>query len=244
MTAMKLYGADAPESLKLSNEKIHVTVPLEKQKFSHMGDVVYHSWSHEMWAVDYEGLNVMAPEPLVAQMARFMHVGELVELASVLCCRDKKFRVTSVEQIRQYALRTHKFHGRRTLLEALKCMPDNTDSPQEAAVMFWLVSEGNLPKPEVNHKVTDTQGTMYIDLAYVKERLAIEYQGEHHFRGKYPRLDVERYKRLQALGWEVVYVTADDLRSSKAISQLIARIQILLQQRSSIAYLLGQEVAC
>ena len=59
------------------------------------------------------------------------------------------------------------------------------------------------------------------DLAVPAARLAIEYEGEHHFAGTQIVRDDDRLARLEAAGWRVVRLGAADLRDLDAV---VARV--------------------
>jgi very-short-patch-repair endonuclease len=68
-----------------------------------------------------------------------------------------------------------------------------------------------------------------VDLAYPVERVALEYEGDHHRERATFRRDIARVNALTALGWIVIRVTADDIYRNP--EQLTQRIAEILQQR-------------
>jgi very-short-patch-repair endonuclease len=50
-----------------------------------------------------------------------------------------------------------------------------------------------------------------LDLAYVLQRLGVEYDGEHHFEDRAVRKDVRRQNALRSLGWSLLRFNADDV---------------------------------
>ncbi|WP_054686423.1 endonuclease domain-containing protein [Microbacterium sp. No. 7] len=69
-----------------------------------------------------------------------------------------------------------------------------------------------------------------VDLAYLAQKLAIEYEGDHHRTdaGQWAK-DVDRIERLQAAGWRVIRVTRADLDDRP--HQTIARVRNALAAR-------------
>ncbi|MDZ4046071.1 MAG: DUF559 domain-containing protein [Rhodoglobus sp.] len=57
------------------------------------------------------------------------------------------------------------------------------------------------------------------------ERLIIEYQGDYHRTRAQWRKDMTRRSRLEARGWRVMEVGADDLRDPR---ELVARVRARL----------------
>lgn len=78
----------------------------------------------------------------------------------------------------------------------------------------WILVQAGLPCPEVNTLVRSDDGWVVAmpDLAYVRERVAVEYDGDVHRTDRDTwRRDVARRQALEALDWRVVTCTADDV---------------------------------
>jgi very-short-patch-repair endonuclease len=72
----------------------------------------------------------------------------------------------------------------------------------------WLVLDGLHPQPQ--YWIEDSRGRLACaDLAFPEQKLAVEYDGSWR-DGERCALnrDRERLNRVQAAGWEVVFVTA------------------------------------
>ncbi|MGH3801592.1 MAG: hypothetical protein ACRDTD_15960 [Pseudonocardiaceae bacterium] len=79
-------------------------------------------------------------------------------------------------------------------------------------VRVWLVLDGLHPQPQ--YWIEDSRGRLArVDLAFVAQRVAVEYDGGWR-DGELWALnrDRERLNRVQAAGWEIVFVTAALLR--------------------------------
>jgi very-short-patch-repair endonuclease len=101
--------------------------------------------------------------------------------------------------------------GLRRLRQALALLDDRAESAQESRVRVTLVVAG-ITGFRVNHGVTATNGKRYrIDIAFPGRKLAIEYQGEHHNDPEQWRKDVTRRAALEADGWTVLEIAADDV---------------------------------
>lgn len=95
----------------------------------------------------------------------------------------------------------------------------------ETRLRLLLVLAG-LPRPNVQHTVVDERGRMLatVDLAYPRARVAIEYEGAHHFTPLRTIRDARRYTRLVALGWKVYrYVSADVYATPNRVADEISR---------------------
>jgi very-short-patch-repair endonuclease len=70
-----------------------------------------------------------------------------------------------------------------------------------------------------------------VDFAYPEAALAIEAHSYKHHEGRKAWLrDLRRDAALRALGWEIIYVTEEDLRERRA--ETMQRIRELLRDRS------------
>lgn len=63
-----------------------------------------------------------------------------------------------------------------------------------------------------------------MDLAYEDQRIAVEYEGDHHRtdRAQWHK-DVHRQGRLEDLGWRVIRVTASDLATPATLLTRVRR---------------------
>ena len=107
---------------------------------------------------------------------------------------------------------------------AVPLVDARAESPQESRLRTCLVLAGLEPVPqfEVLHH---GRFVARVDLAFPDVRLAIEYEGAHHFEAGQIQVDDERLERLRAAGWRVLRVTAADLRD---LDVLLTRIRAAL----------------
>ncbi|MFN2494917.1 MAG: hypothetical protein ABR608_03270 [Pseudonocardiaceae bacterium] len=82
------------------------------------------------------------------------------------------------------------------------------ESPPESRMRVWLVLDGLSPVPQ--YWIEESRGRLArADLAFPEQQVAVEYDGSWR-EGELWALnrDRERLNRVQAAGWEVVFVTA------------------------------------
>jgi very-short-patch-repair endonuclease len=104
-------------------------------------------------------------------------------------------------------------------------------SPQETRLRLVLV-RSRLPAPVAQYVVRDADGFVArVDFAWPEHRVALEYEGVWHGERQQVARDRRRLNRLSAAGWQVVFVTAEDLRRPE---QLIARIAAALGARAYV----------
>jgi hypothetical protein len=103
--------------------------------------------------------------------------------------------------------------GARGLVR-LRCTLDLADggaeSPYETTTRLFLVQNG-FPRPQTQIPVYDERGRLFarIDMGGPEYRVGVDFEGAHHWIDPRQRdWDVERYAKLQELGWLDVRVTA------------------------------------
>ncbi len=76
-----------------------------------------------------------------------------------------------------------------------------------------VIVDSGLPRPVAQYVIRDSEGRFIarVDLAYPVERVALEYEGDHHRERATFRRDIARVNALTTLGWIVIRVTADDI---------------------------------
>lgn len=164
---------------------------------------------------EIEGIAVTTPARTLVDVAAVLHPStlelavdealrrELVEL-STLSCRLEELAKPGRRGIRAL---------RRVLCQR---RPDAapTESVRETMLLNALRRAG-LPEPWIQFEVQDDHGRFVgrVDAAYPEERIALEYDSylHHGGRSKYLR-DLARRNALTSAGWQVVHVTAPDLR--------------------------------
>jgi hypothetical protein len=107
---------------------------------------------------------------------------------------------------------------------AVPLVDARAESAPESRVRVALVVAGLPPVPQ--YEVYDGGSFVArVDLAFPEARLAIEYDGEHHFEGNQIPVDDARIRRLEAAGWRVIRLSAPDLR---ALDAVVARVLVAL----------------
>lgn len=118
--------------------------------------------------------------------------------------------LSSLEELRSVVRRRGRVPGARLMREALDLMRPGADSAQESRLRCRLVEAG-WPEPDVNPMLEFADGLrIRPDLVYRQWRVAIQYEGRHHFEdaAQYRR-DISRDASLRMRGWEPIRVAAD-----------------------------------
>lgn len=115
--------------------------------------------------------------------------------------------------------------GARRAQRAVGMADPRSESQPESRLRVLLALAGLVATPQ--HTIRDAAGEFVarVDLAFVEQRVAIEYDGAWHAEPGQFAKDRRRLNRLVEAGWTVLHVTAADLRNPE---ELIARIRGLL----------------
>lgn len=114
-------------------------------------------------------------------------------------------------------------HGPGSARARAVCMDADglAESPQETRVRL-LIHRSSLPAPVAQYRVEhEGRFVARVDFAWPELKIALEYDGRWHGDPRQFPKDRQRLNRLQAAGWRVIFVTAEDLYRPE---QLLARI--------------------
>lgn len=122
--------------------------------------------------------------------------------------------------------------GAPALRRALPRARTRSASRMETRCRLILVDAG-MPEPELNLEICDDRGKVIacVDLAYPDEKVAIEYEGEHHLTDPVQwAIDIARYETLAAMGWFVIRVTKAQVFDER--SEFVRRVRRALRARA------------
>ncbi len=110
------------------------------------------------------------------------------------------------------------------ILDALPADAGKAESGPEIALTSVLTDAG-LPRPSLQHPVVVGGKRFRLDLAYIDEKVAIEYDGRAA-HSTLETFDADRVRRnlLTAAGWRVVQVTKEQLASPRQLVETIAHL--------------------
>jgi very-short-patch-repair endonuclease len=118
----------------------------------------------------------------------------------------------------------------RGLLETRSAMGRPPESPLETRVIQLLRRHG-LPPPVPQHEIRQASFLARVDLAYPNEQVAIEVDGyEFHSGRRQWERDLIRRNTLEAAGWRVLHVTAEQVRTNS--QRVVATVRQVLQERN------------
>lgn len=212
-TACRLYGVPLPTRLSSSSE-LHVSVPGAHQPPRRVG-IIGHRGSAVTRLLD--GLPVVPPEVAWVQVATQLTLDELVVAGDHLVRRKRPF--SSLAALSAALDSATRMRGVALARTALCDIRAGTDSPPESRIRLVLIRAG-LPEPVIGHTVFH-QGAFVgtPDLAYVRQRIAVEYEGaDHRLNPDIYEADIFRREMFERAGWRVYLATAVRLRHPAAVA--------------------------
>jgi len=108
-----------------------------------------------------------------------------------------------------------RYRGRRGIRRArvaLSLVDAGAESPRESWLRLVLHRAG-FPPPQTQIPVYDEHGQLVavLDMGWESNKLAVEYDGDHHWTDRRQfKKDIRRAEALAELGWIDVRVTAED----------------------------------
>lgn len=226
-TAARLHGLPLPRGMGDAPE-LHVAVPNPRRAPRSKG-VIGHKFIVQPTrgeVVEVHGFRASSPERAWCELGAMLDLVGLVVLGDQLIRPSN--RLSSASRLRATLERHPARRGRETLHHAFSLLDPGSESPMETELRLVLVEAG-MRGFRTNLRVAiPGSRRRRIDLAFERESVAIEYQGDHHRDPRQWRDDMTRLGELESIGWRVVYVNADDLRTPDA---LVARIRRVLADR-------------
>ncbi len=173
-------------------------------------------------ATVHRGVRVTTPERTWLDLSLTLGDADLVAVGDAMVGRG----LTTSRRLIEAADAARRRRGVMRARWLARQVRDRVDSPQETRLRLVLTNHGGLPQPAVNPDVGDDHGEWIgrPDLAYEDAKVAIQYEGDvHRTTKKRWRADISRDEVLRDHGWEVVRVTADDLRRPPQLCDRVRR---------------------
>jgi len=214
-TALQVLGVALPRRLE-DWGTCHICIPEGVSRPGMAGVAVHRGPSDPAIWRRIDGLPVLHPVDHWLQL-RGASIDELVEVGDGFLRRKNPLLTREQMTRRLDALAGQ--HGAKRARQAMKWVRAGTDSIRETTTRLVLI-HGGLPVPVVNHPVlsTTTGITYLVDMAYVTERVGVEYDGADHV-GNRRQMDSDATRRrlLQDEGWMIITVTDSQLARPQEI---------------------------
>jgi len=229
-TAAMLYGIPLPRPIEAAT-RIHVSVQFPAHPPQVRG-VIGHRLSVPIAPRTRKGLRMVSPARVWTQLAAVLDYDDLVIAGDHLVKR--KVPLCTLEELAAAVSSMGPARGALAARAALCDIRCGTDSPMETRTRLLIV-RADLPEPIIGFAVTDRNGDFVgtPDLAYVAERIAIEYQGSvHRTDEKVFADDIERRILFEEAGWQVIPVIKDHIFRNP--HWILQRIRQALRERAHL----------
>ena len=155
------------------------------------------------------GLPVTSAARTFVDLARDLAMPDLVAVGDDVLRRG----LADPEEISSVIRRRLRYAGKVRARDCLPLLNPLAESPQESRARAHCTLAG-LGTPAAQFEVFDEEGRFVarLDLAYEKDLIALEYDGEFHASQERRDRDAARRTRLRSLGWFIVELTSVDLR--------------------------------
>lgn len=220
VTAAELLGLPVPDRHTWGGgAAVHVRVEPDAKRRSAKGLIVHVRSGRP--SIRHEGLILDWPVDVLLDLGGLLSHDELIACVDALGSRRRERLRLPIETIRTEA-QALQAPGVRALRAAAAQARDWVDSPQETRTRLMLLRAG-YEEPVTNHRVWDSvkRKECYLDLSYPERKIAIEYDGKHHFMPEQARKDHGKDAALHRGGWTVIRILAEDLDESASFFALL-----------------------
>lgn len=159
--------------------------------------------------------------PLSSPLRTAWDVAALEPLATAVAALDAMVRAGEIELPELHAMArggSGRF-GAARVRRAVPLVDPRAESAPESRVRVALVLAGLVPVPQ--YEVSIDGRDLRLDFGWPEVKVAVEYEGAHHFEDGQIVVDHERLALLQAAGWLVIRVSAADLRKLDAVVEKV-----------------------
>jgi very-short-patch-repair endonuclease len=160
--------------------------------------------------------------PLSSPLRTAWDVATLEPLAVAVSVLDAMARAEAVsvpELVGMAAGGTGRW-GAARVRRAVPLVDPRAESAPESRVRVALVLAGLAPEPQYEVRSAG-RFVARVDFAWPQARLALEYEGAYHFAEGQIVRDDDRLARLRAAGWEVIRISAADLRDVDGVVEKV-----------------------
>lgn len=207
LTALRMYGLDLQR-----DRTLHFSTNTETH--SRQNEIVTHRRGGQLACDERDGLPITGPDRTLVDIATKVSFVNLIQAADWMLHK----KLTTLDDLATYAMARH-LDGVVRMRGALEYIREGAESPMETLIRLMVVF-AQLPEPKCNRNIFTSGGHWLArgDLVYFDWHVLVEYDGIHHERDPWQRQkDRERREALEAEGWRVIVITAEDLREKRKI---------------------------
>ena len=206
--------------------------------------------------IQINDIYMSSPELCFIQMANKLPLPKLIEVANNLCAafsldtnatygQSSRTPFVTVQDLKDYLCRATKFSGIQKARKAINYASDNSFSPMEsklATLAALPVPQGGygLPKPVMNCDILLTNDAAAFlgrksckcDLVWENRKVIVEYDSNlSHLSVDQHAYDKRKANALNMSGYNVFYITADNMHSFKDIENTFFNLRKMLGLR-------------
>jgi len=167
--------------------------------------------------------------PVTTALRTAWDVAALESLPTAVAALDAMVRTGSL-RTSELGAATERSAGRWGVTRVRRALPlvdSRAESPAESWVRVALVLAGLAPVPQLEVHAGG-RFLARVDFGWPEARLALEYEGAHHFEGTQLVRDADRIARLEVAGWRVIRMSAADLRN---LDRIVEQVRDALAHR-------------
>lgn len=166
---------------------------------------------------ELDGLAITTPARTWLDCAARMSVSDCVVMGDAILHRG----LASDTELRALLEWGFRRRGMARIRAAYSVLDAASESPGESRARFLLVTKG-VPAPVCNLDIwANGRWIARVDMAWPEQKVVVEYDGAGHREERQRRRDAQRLNELQAAGWLVIVLTADDLTHPERTVQLV-----------------------
>ncbi|MGO4856458.1 endonuclease domain-containing protein [Arthrobacter sp. 2MCAF14] len=216
-SAARILGISLPKALE-EDWRIHLARPGERWK-PRRRNVVGHQFTFKPGEVIVlDGVRLTSPARTWLDLAQMMSIDDIVAAGDSIVVEHgenhprPREALATIEELKAMVSAHPGMRGVRKARLALDLVRVGADSPQETQMRLILLHAG-LHEPALNHVILNEWGApaVWPDAAYLKERVALQYDGRHHGEAEQYQRDIRRQALTERLGWREVRVHHEDL---------------------------------
>lgn len=164
-----------------------------------------------------EGVTVTTPVRTWLDCAPLLRRSDLVAMGDAILHRG----LGTPAEFQHLLTWGYRRRGMTGVRAAVPILDGAAESPAESWVRVLLI-DAKLPRPICNLDIHFRgRWLARVDMAWPEFRVIVEYDGMGHLDERQRRRDAERLNALQAAGWLVIVLTADDLRRPEHVIALV-----------------------
>ncbi|WP_228566753.1 endonuclease domain-containing protein [Nocardia sp. SYP-A9097] len=178
---------------------------------------------------EIDGFRVTTPARTGFDIGRRLSRAEAVPILDALCAATG----LTPDDIAALAEHHSGLRGIRQLARTIPLIDSGAESPPESLTRLLLIDDG-LPTPATQLVIRDDYGCFVarVDMGWRRWQVAVEYDGIQHWADRDQRTkDIDRFANLESLGWRIVRVNAQLLRTRPHV--ILDRVRFALRTQGA-----------